>query len=444
MAGLFSNMKKKFTLSGITVIAIIFIMTFVTSNINWGKDHWKQIIISDGKGYYAYLPAIFIYRDLNFGFFEKIENKEYYDEHLYYDYRASANGRVIDKYFCGTALAELPFFLAAHALSSPAGYKTDGYSNLYHIAISIAALFYLFASLVFLNKILTRHQIGEWKKSLVLVASVFGTNLFYYTVKEPAMSHIYSFAFIAMFIHYSGEYFSTLQRKYLLTLAMLLGIICLIRPVNGLIILIWPFTAGDSGSLRKGLLKAFRDPVAWISGLMVFPGLLAIQAVIYKISAGSFFIDAYTGEGFDFLHPHLADILFSYKKGLFLYTPIYLVSLTGGIFLWKASKFRFFSWFGFMAFITYVFSSWWCWYYGGSFSSRVYVEYIPLFMILLAMAINGIRQKKIKLAFAGIVFLLIIICQIQTYQYRYFQIHWSEMTKEKYWDVFLRIDRLIR
>jgi len=86
-------------------------MTIVTSNLNWGKNSWVGIVESDGKGYYAYLPAIFIYNDLNFGFFDEIEKEKYYDENLYYDYRSGAHGKVINKYYCGTALAELPFFL---------------------------------------------------------------------------------------------------------------------------------------------------------------------------------------------------------------------------------------------------------------------------------------------------------------------------------------------
>jgi putative copper export protein len=80
------------------------------------------------------------------------------------------------------------------------------------------------------------------------------------------------------------------------------------------------------------------------------------------------------------------------------------------------------------------------WFYGGSFSTRVFVEYIPLFAILLGTAIHKI--KRYKKSFHTVIILLIVLCQIQTYQYRYLQIHWSDMTKEKYWDVFLRIDRL--
>jgi hypothetical protein len=30
--------------------------------------------------------------------------------------------------------------------------------------------------------------------------------------------------------------------------------------------------------------------------------------------------------------------------------------------------------------------------------------------------------------------LFVVLCQIQTYQYRYFIIHWSEMNQEKYID----------
>lgn len=419
-------------------------MTIVSSNLNWGKNYWKEIIKSDGKGYYAYLPAIFIYHDLNFGFFDKIEKKDYYDKYLYYDYRSNAYGKGINKYYCGTALAELPFFLSAHSLSYLLNYRTDGYSELYQISVSIAALFYLLIGLIFLNSILKGYQCEEWEKSLILFTSVFATNLFYYTVSEPAMSHVYSFAFIALFFYYSRQYFSTFQKKYIPVLAISLGIIVLIRPINGLIVFIWPFASGNFISIRKGLIAALRDKLWLISGCILFLCVLSVQLIIYKISTGYFFVNSYGEEGFNFLHPHMIDILFSYKKGLFLYTPVFLLSLTGGYYLWKSSPFSLYSWLAFFIMITYFFSSWWMWFYGGSFSSRVYTEYIPVFMILLAFALHNTRRKYLKTIFVTVIVLLAIICQIQTYQYRYYQIHWSDMTKEKYWDVFLRIDKLLK
>ena len=430
------------TASKISLLAVMLIMTVVSSNLNWGDDNWKDIVEADGKGYYAYLPAVFIYHDLNFGFFEKIEMEKYYNKNIFYDYRSYSNNKTIDKYYCGTALTVMPFFLIANSLSYFYGNDTDGFSKLYMVFVSVAALFYLLIGLIFLNSSFNIFEIKEWQKSLILFASVFGTNLFYYTVSEPGMSHVYSFAFVSMFFYYSLKYFRTFNKKFVPALAIIAAIIILIRPVNGLIILIWPFAAGSFEQLKKGIINIFKYKKVLIISSFLFLGILSIQFIIYKISTGSFFVYSYTEEGFNFFDPHFIDILFSYKKGLFLYTPIFLLSFTGAFYLWKSQRFSFYSWFAFFIIITYILSSWWNWYYGGSFSSRVYVEFIPLFMVLLAIALNKIRKKSLKISLITAIVLLTLLCQIQTYQYRYYQIHWSEMTKEKYWDVFLRIDKI--
>lgn len=430
------------TASKISLLAIMLIMTVVSSNLNWGDDNWKDIVEADGKGYYAYLPAVFIYHDLNFGFFEKIEMGKYYNKNIFYDYRSYSNDKTIDKYYSGTALTMMPFFLIAHALSHFSGNDTDGFSKLYMVFVSVAALFYLLLGLIFLNSSFNFFEIKEWQKSLILFASVFGTNLFYYTVSEPGMSHVYSFAFVSMFFYYSLKYFRTFNKKFVPALAIIAAIIILIRPVNGLIILIWPFAAGSFEQLKKGIVNILKYKKVLIISSFLFIGILSIQFIIYKISTGSFFVYSYTEEGFNFFDPHFIDILFSYRKGLFLYTPIFLLSFTGAIYLWKSHKFLFYSWFAFFIIVTYILSSWWNWYYGGSFSSRVYVEFIPLFMVLLAIALSKTKKKSLKISLITAIVLLTLICQIQTYQYRYYQIHWSEMTKEKYWDVFLRIDKI--
>ena len=143
-------------------------MTFIMSNLRWGGgDQWTGIIEADGKGYYAYLPAIFIYHDLNFGFFDEIEKEKYYNPNGYYDYRANGgHGEYINKYYCGTAVAELPFFLGAHLLTRIQGGDTDGYSKNYLVSVSIAALFYLFIGLFFLRKIFLAYEIPDWVISI--------------------------------------------------------------------------------------------------------------------------------------------------------------------------------------------------------------------------------------------------------------------------------------
>lgn len=425
-----------------SIAIILLIMTIVSSNINWGKDNWKKIIKVDGKGYYAYLPAIFIYNDLNFGFFKQIEEEKYYNKYLHFDYRREADGRIYNKYYCGTALAELPFFLLAHLSSYLFDMDMDGYSKPYTVLINIAALFYLLAGLLFLNATLRMYDINEWQRSITLFAAAFGTHLFYYVVGEPGMSHVYSFAFMAMFIFYAHQYFTSFKKKYLLFLAIILGIIVLIRPVNGIVVFVLPFVAGNFSSFTRGIRTLLSSKLWLAFSVLAFLAIVSIQLIIYKISTGHFFLYSYGEEGLNFLSPHFIDILFSYKKGLFLYTPMLFLSLTGLYFFWRSSRYQCFSWIGFFVLITYVFSSWSIWYYGGSFSSRVYVEYIPLFMILLAVSLKKIEKKVFRKLYILLIALLLIVCQIQTYQYRYYDIHWSDMTKEKYWEVFMRVDKL--
>ncbi len=414
----------------------------VNANIYWGKERWRNVLQADAKGYYAYLPAIFIYQDINFSFFDHIEKEKYYKDYLFYDYRAYVNGVHLSKYYMGTAVIQLPFFLGAHLLSKATGNDADGYSKYYMLAVGLAALFSLFIGLLFLNRTLRTYDISASIRMIVLLTVVFGTNLFYYSVSEVGMSHVHSFGIISLFVYFSRRYFLSFNTGYLIAMAAALGLIILIRPVNGLIVLILPFISGSGKRFLAGINIMFKHYGVLLLSLLIFFVIISLQLVYYKLATGSFFIYTYIGEGIHLDRPHIFNILFSFKKGLFLYTPIYLLAFSGCFYLWKQHRFMFWNWLIFFFIITYIFSSWSNWWYGGSFSSRVYVEYLPLFMIMLAFGLSHAGRHIYKGMLALIV-LLIVVCQIQTFQYRYNQIHWSDMDRQKYFEVFLRIDKLI-
>ena len=376
---------KKIPLSKWTLMVTMVIMTLVSNNLNWTRDFWKGIVKSDAKGYFAYLPATFVQHDLNYTFYDSLERGKYYDANFYFDYRfQTADGRSFNKYFCGSAVAMAPFYLAGHFVAKVGGYDADGYSSPYAISVTVAALFYLFLGLLYLQKTLTLYEISERNKSLVIVAATFGTNLFYYSIVEPGLSHIYSFAFVAMFAYFVKRYFTTREQKYMLFIAATLAMIVLIRPVNGLIIFSIPLLAGSFVELKNGLAQLVKSYKTLLISIVIGAAILSIQFIIYKLSTGHFFIYSYGTDHFNFLEPHLFDMLFSYKKGLFLYTPIYFIPVLAAFFLWKTRRFESISFVAFFLLITYILSSWWQWYYGGSFSSRVYVDYLPIFMIVLA------------------------------------------------------------
>ncbi|UTW62919.1 hypothetical protein KFE98_01820 [bacterium SCSIO 12741] len=434
---------KKIKPSGWVLLVMTALLLAICSNVNWGKERWKNILEADGKGYYAYLPAVFIYQDLNYGFFDMIEREKYHDPNLFYDYRTQSNGKVTNKYFAGTALAQAPFFGMAHVLTWMSGGDADGYSRLYPMFINVAAVFYTLLGLLFLGAWLRRYGVKEGAQILVFIGLVFGTNLFYYIVSEPGMSHVYSFAFVSGFLALGDRYFRKPNGLSAMGVAAVLGMIVLIRPVNGLVVLLLPFLAGSLSQFLLGARYLLQRPAQLLPVILIGLFFPFIQGLIYYVSVDSFWVYSYGEEGFIWTDPHMWDILFSYKKGLFLYTPLYLLALVSGLWgLWKFNRFQAWNVLLFFAVLTYVLSSWWMWFYGGSFSSRVYIEYLPLFGFLLAMALHQFAGWRHKVLVGGVLTLL-LLCQIQTYQYRYYQIHWADMTQEKYWDVFLRVDKLM-
>jgi len=437
-------MKHHKSLFRFSILVIILICTWISSNFNWGENRWGRIIRTDGTGYYAYLPALIIYQDPNFGFFDEIASKNYHQNHSY-DYRHYYHGYTVNKYFAGTALAILPFFLLAHLFSQIFGYPVDGYSALYLVFVSIAALFYLALGLVSIRRILKFIPGStEGKIALILVAITFGTNLFYYTVEEPSMSHVYSFGILSAFIWQGFEYFKRPGKARILCLSLLLGLIVLIRPVNGIILLLLPFTANTVKQLQVGTDFAIRNYFTLISAIILLSLIIGIQPVIYKIQTGQFFLYSYGEEGFNFLMPQPFNFLFSYRKGLFVYTPLFLLSLAGGFYLFKESKIRFAILAGFLILLIYILSSWWQWYYGGSFSQRVMIEYYTIPALLLGYFLFQVRSRLLSKIYIAMIAVLIMVNIIQTEQYRIAHIHWSEMNKELYWKTFLRIDKVVK
>jgi len=421
---------------------IFFIVVWAAVNTSFKKDYKTGVLEADAKGYYAYLPAVFIYHDLNFGFFNQIERVTYYNPNLNYEYLREQNNKTIDKYYVGTAICLLPFFLAGHAITLITGLPADGYSYYYTMMAHVGALVYFLLALFGVRKLLRSYNFDEKTIALVLIAIVFGTNFFYYVVTEFGMSHLYSFTAITWLCVAIRNFLSNHKNKHLVYIALLLGIITLIRPVNLLIVLAIPFLAGNTEQLIAGFKSLRAKKMVLLFAFAGFIIIVSIQLFIYKISTGSFFVYSYKQEGFNFLNPQIMNFLFSYRKGMFVYTPLLLLSLTGFIYLFRSSRFQFYTLIAFLFIIVYVFSSWFMWFYGGSFSQRVMIEFYPFFAILLATAIQEIKKKYATKVFLSLIFLVMLVCQVQTYQYRRMQIHWSDMNKEKYWNVFMRIDKL--
>lgn len=425
-----------------SLVLILGVLLACSSNINWGKEHWRTVLQADAKGYHAYLPALLLDHDPNFGSFDAIERERYYNANLFYDYRSLVDGAYINKYFIGTAVMQLPMFLIAHGCAFIIGAEPDGWSKPYVVAVNISAITFVMLGLWCLAKLLATYDVKDRAIAFTLIIFAFGTNLFYYAVVAPGMSHSYSFGLCCAFLLVGRELALSPSRERIIWLGVLLGSIVLVRPVNVIIVLALPILFDRCQQFQDVRHFIYRTPLSVLASLLMCFAIIGLQSGYYYAATGHWVVYSYGDEGFNWHDPHMLDILWSYRKGLFIYTPMTLLAGVGLIYLWQRSRSAAFAWIAFFVLLTYVLSSWWNWWYGGSFGSRVYVEFLALFALPFALLVHHSAPLP-KKVLSIICVLLVVVCQIQTYQARYYRIHWSDMDSERYWAEFLRIDKLL-
>lgn len=415
-----------------TEVVLIIFLGFYTL---FHGGHNERFITGDGKGYYAHLPAMFIYHDWEYSFMENYEST-YYEPANYAEFRNQVDGEWVNKYFAGVTLLLMPFFLLAHLVSLVSGLPADGYNPVYQYAVAFAALFWLWTGLYFLRRFFNRQKIPAIVTSIVQVLIVCATPLFFYTVYDASFTHVYSFALIAGFIYFTEKGIKSGFGMSVTIAFLVLGLIIAVRPVNGLVILSVPFIGGTDNFKPVKLIRTIPKKYLFAGFLLLLLPLF-YQMALWKAQTGNWLVWSYVGEGFNFLDPHLKQILFSYRKGLFVYTPFLLISLLGLIVLIKQKKLDGFLFFLFLLVVSYVFSSWHSWWYGMTYGQRVFVEYLPYFAWLMAILLVGVRKSLFYLL-VGISFLIMLLNFVQINQHRRYILHWSTMNKEKYRKVFLR------
>ncbi|MBK5284595.1 MAG: hypothetical protein JJE25_04275, partial [Bacteroidia bacterium] len=89
----------------------------------------------------------------------------------------------------------------------------------------------------------------------------------------------------------------------------------------------------------------------------------------------------------------------------------------------------------------WIITSWWSWWYGGSFGGRPFIDSYGLLAVPLAGFYSFfIGKSKLKnIVTCSVVFLLISYQIFQTFQFRYSAIHYDSMTKEAYMKTFLKL-----
>lgn len=270
------------------------------------------------------------------------------------------------------------------------------------------------------------------------MAILFGTNLLYYSIIACSMSHVYSFAMICCFALAVKKLMVAQNIKILYLATVLLGLVVLVRPTNGIVLLL-PLVLANN---KADLFNAFKFlKKNWVHLLLCFAVLLmilSIQPLLWYLQSGELFIWSYSDEGFYFSSPHFFEVLFSYRKGWFVYTPIALLALLGLAPMYSKNRFMAISLFVLLLLIIYLVSSWWNWYYGDSYGLRAFIDYYLLIALPLAYLLQSIKNKIVKRLSLSILIGCVLLNLIQSYQCYAGIMHHNNMSKEKYWHIFLQ------
>jgi hypothetical protein len=409
-------------------------------------NSWERVINSDGKGYYAYLPAVFIYHDLDYQFIEYYEDKYYPSDRLVFkEFRVRTEGGIVNKCFPGLAILWLPFFLVAHLINQLTGNEPDGYSILYQYSIAFAALFYLWIGCRFLFKLITRINADEKLAASITLLIGLGTNLIFYTIIEGSMTHVYSFALVTLFLYSTFELFYHKNSKWFIISAILYSLIVLIRPLNGLIIILVPVMRSLAVQTSSPSEKKRWSASDFLVGITIMLILFTIPLILWHLQTGRWIVYSYGEEHFNFSDPHFFSILFSYNRGWFVYTPVAFIALAGFPGLLKTDRQSFFWLSGFLLIFIFISSCWWMWYYASKCGQRIFVDFLSLTGILLLFLLLSLQSKRIlKTGVTILLFLLTGLNLLQFYQHSRWIFPPIDIDRNIYWNCFFTLHPVAR
>ena len=356
----------------------------------WKKGGTEATLSWDVSGYYLYLPAALIYKDLKqVAFFSETEQKYNPGPGMGQVFRHEASGNFVMKYSCGQALQFLPWFAAAHAVAPVLGAPRDGFSQPYQAAVSWGSLLVALIGLWYARKSLLVY-FSEKAAALALLGIVAGTNYLNYTAIDGAMTHNWLFTVYALLVWNTIQFY----RRPAPLRAMLIGLLCgwaaLTRPTEAIAVLIpllWP-----AGRPKWAFFK--QNWVCFVLAAVVMAAVGMIQPVYWKWATGEWIVYSYQDQGFSWLHPHLKEILFSYRAGWLTYSPLMFLALAGIGPLVRQQRAVALPVLVFVAVFLYVASAWDIWWYGGSLGSRALVQSYALWLFPLAAFAQWALQRR--------------------------------------------------
>lgn len=432
-------MKNQFSRVAFGISAFV-ILAVVLAFPRYNRPGTEATLAWDVSGYYLYLPAVFIYKDLKSLKFLPRIIEQYQPSFAPDQAYPLGNGRQVMKYSAGMAVLYLPFFLIGHGIAKLSGYPADGFSLPYQAAIQLGGVLTALLGLWFLRKNLLRFfsdRVAGW--TLLLLA--LGTNFFNYATFDSANPHVWLFALLALVVHLTIRWHERPNFRDSFAIGLCIGLAGLIRPTEvlyALVPLLWGIASPRE--LQNRAVFFLKKPFYLLLAGATAAATGFIQLVYWKSTAGEWIVYSYQDQGFSFLHPHITDVLFSYRKGWLVYTPLMLFALAGFFFLFQKRKALFTPIALLFLLNTWIISAWDIWWYGGAFGQRAMIQSYALLAFPLAAFFSWVLEKNwSKWLFGVPVTACLILNLFQTYQ-----AHWGPweadmMNRAYFWRIFAKL-----
>ena len=266
------------------------------------------------------------------------------------------------------------------------------------------------------SEILARRKgVGNYRlspvaASIFVLVAVLGTNTIMYGSYDGAFSHVYSYFLCCCtvaIVSLPRRELSTEWRRGL-ALGVVIGLATMVRPTNligaPIILLILPARPKDAAWTVAAFSAAFV--------VSTLP-----QTAWWMATTGSPISYSYHQEGFDFAHPHLLEFLFSVRKGVFFWCPVYLLLVVTALFAPKERRIEAGVLLLIVAIFYYTCASWDPWAFGGSFGSRPAVDMLPYLVLAASLALPAHIAPPLRLILGALLLALVATNLTQAWGY---------------------------
>lgn len=379
----------------------------------------------DALGYYQWLPAVFIDHEV---------------DRMYWTYRME-NGHNLSLFSFGVAILQLPFFLIGHFCAGGLGYPMNGFSSPYGVAQLVGIAFYAGTGCVLAYRLACRFS--NTVSALLAVLSLFAaTNLFYYCVYDPTMSHLYSFFLVGLLGYCTLRLLDgpadPPRPAHAVLFLLTASLIVLVRQLNAVVLLfplvmVWHSPGGIKSFFYT--LVAHRALAFIIVLIAVAPWFL--QMLYWHHTTGDIFVFTYgkKGENFDFGKMVPGLVMASVRNGWLVYAPL-MIPMLGYLLVhaWRgtpAARIILLV----LTLVWLLYSAWWCWWLGTGYGHRGFVDIYALLAIPLAWMFRSILQRgwplRLATGFALFAFIRLNFGLMERFQWDW---SWENWTWQRYFE----------